>query len=99
MDDDLRRNNARFTDENRQWVAKVLHEFEPIAKEHDATIAQVVIGWTLEEPGVTHALVGARQRKQALKNAPAGELVLSHEELTEMDQAIEQFSEASTGRR
>lgn len=97
--DDLRRNNARFTDENRQWVVKVLQEFEPIAQEHHATIAQVVIGWTLEQPGVTHALVGARHRNQALENAVAGDLALSAAELTEISQAIEQFSEAGTGRR
>jgi methylglyoxal reductase len=96
--DDLRRNNARFTDENRQWVAKVLRGFEPIAREHDATIAQVVIAWTLEQPGVTHALVGARNRKQALENSAAGDLMLSAEELGQIDQAIEQFSVAGAGR-
>ncbi len=93
--DDLRRNNARFSDENRQWVANVLREFEPIAKEHAATIAQVVIAWTLEQPGVTHALVGARNRKQARENTVAGDLILSAEELKQIDQAIEHFSEAA----
>jgi methylglyoxal reductase len=96
--DDLRRNNARFTDENRQWVAKVLRELEPIAKKHRATIAQLVIAWTLEQPGVTHALVGGRNRKQALENAAAGDLILSAEELKQIDQAIEQFNEAGAGR-
>lgn len=92
--DDLRRNNARFSEENREWVGKVLREFEPIAKKHEATIAQVVIAWTLEQPGVTHALVGGRNRKQALENAAAGDLILSVDELRQIDQAIEQFSEA-----
>jgi methylglyoxal reductase len=96
--DDLRRNNARFTDENRQWVAQVLRQFEPIAEEHAATIAQVVIAWTLEQPGVTHALVGARQRKQARENAAAGDVMLSSAELKTIDQAIEQFSAAGAGR-
>jgi aryl-alcohol dehydrogenase-like predicted oxidoreductase len=96
--DDLRRNNARFSDENREWVSKVLSEFEPIAQGHSATIAQVVIAWTLEQPGVTHALVGARNRKQAEENAPAGNLILSAEELKQIVQAIEQLSEASAGR-
>jgi len=93
--DDLRLNNARFTDENRQWVANVLREFEPIAKEHGATIAQLVIAWTLEQPGVTHALVGGRNRKQALENAGAGDVVLSAEELNLIDQAIEQLNEVT----
>jgi methylglyoxal reductase len=96
--DDLRHNNARFTTENRQWVAKVLRQFEPIAKDHDATIAQVVIAWTLEQPGVTHALVGGRNRKQALENSAAGDLMLSTHELKQIDLAVEQFSEASASR-
>jgi methylglyoxal reductase len=96
--DDLRRNNARFTDENRQWVAKVLREFEPIAGQHATTVAQIVIAWTLEQPGVTHALVGGRNRKQALENAAAGDVVLSPDELRRIDQAIEQFSEAGVNK-
>jgi methylglyoxal reductase len=96
--DDLRRNNARFSDENREWVARVLREFEPIAQKHGATIAQVVIAWTLEQPGVTHALVGGRNRKQALENAAAGDVLLSEEELRQIDQAIEQFSETSASK-
>jgi methylglyoxal reductase len=93
--DDLRRNNARFTDENRRWVSNVMRDIEPIAREHGATIAQLVIAWTLEQPGVTHALVGGRNRKQALENAGAGDLVLSAEELNLVDQAIEQLNEVS----
>jgi methylglyoxal reductase len=93
--DDLRRNNARFTDENRRWVSNVMRDIEPIAREHGATIAQLVIAWTLEQPGVTHALVGGRNRKQALENAGAGDLVLSAEELNLIDQAIEQLNEVS----
>ena len=97
--DDLRRNNARFTKENRQWVAKVLRDFQPIAEKYESTIAQVVIGWTLEQSGVTHALVGARNRRQALENAAAGDLALSADELKQMDRSIEQFTEVGAGRR
>jgi aryl-alcohol dehydrogenase-like predicted oxidoreductase len=93
--DDLRRNNSRFTRENREWVANVLREFEPIARRRSATIAQVVIAWTLQQPGVTHVLVGGRNRQQALENAASGELTLSAEELNFIDQTIEQLSEAS----
>ena len=97
--DDLRRNNSRFSKENREWVALALREFEPIAKQHDATTAQVVLAWTLEQPGVTHVLVGARNRRHALENAAAGDLTLSAEELKLIDQAIEQLSEANAGKQ
>jgi methylglyoxal reductase len=97
--DDLRRNNARFTNENRQWVAKVLQELDPIARKYNASIAQVVIAWTLEQPGVTHALVGARNRQHAIENSQAGDLALTAQELQRIDRVIEQFSETSAGKR
>jgi aryl-alcohol dehydrogenase-like predicted oxidoreductase len=52
----------------------------PVAARHGATIAQAVIAWTFDEPGVTAALVGARNETQARENAAAGDVVLSHEE-------------------
>jgi aryl-alcohol dehydrogenase-like predicted oxidoreductase len=40
-------------------------------------VAQLVIAWTLRQPGITFALCGARTPQQALDNARAGELTLS----------------------
>ena len=34
--------------------------------------AQIVIAWTLPQPGITFALCGARNPEQAIENARAG---------------------------
>jgi len=84
---DLRRDNPRFSVENRKRVADMLAEFRPIADAHGLTFAQLAIAWTIAQPGVTHALVGARNPAQATENA-GGDVALSEDELAEMDAII-----------
>ncbi len=85
---DIRPSWPRFSQENRRRVADLLAAFQPIADQHSATLAQLVIAWTIHQPGVTHALCGARDRKQALENAKAGTIDLSTEDLQTMNDAI-----------
>jgi methylglyoxal reductase len=79
--DDLRRTDPRYTPENRRRVARMLDEVRPIADRHGLTPAQLMIAWTLAQPGVTHALVGARNPEQAAENARAGDVTLSRAEM------------------
>jgi methylglyoxal reductase len=51
-------------------------------------MAQLVIAWTIAQPGITHALCGVRNPEQALENAKAGNTALSAQELEAMDQII-----------
>jgi methylglyoxal reductase len=86
--DDLRRNNPRFDAETRRRVAAMLDEYKPIAEAHNLTFAQLAIAWTVAQPGLTFALVGARNPAQAGENAGAGDAVLNERELAEMDSII-----------
>ena len=86
--DDLRLNNPRFDAETRRKVAAMLQEYKPIAEAHNLTFAQLAIAWTVAQPGLTFALVGARNPAQASENAGAGDAVLNDRELTEMDSII-----------
>jgi len=79
--DDQRKDNPRFSVENRRKVAWLMDEIAPVALAHAATPAQIVIAWTLEQPGVTFALCGARSPDQARENAAAGRLRLSENEI------------------
>lgn len=79
--DDQRKDNPRFSIENRQKVGLLMEVIEPIAAAHNATKAQVVIAWTLQQPGITFSLCGARNPDQAAENAKAGRLLLTAEEI------------------
>ncbi len=76
-DGDTREGNIYYSDENIRKVNAFLDKLTPLALEKNATIAQLVIRWTIEQPGITIALVGARNAAQAIENAKAGEIKLS----------------------
>jgi len=86
--DDLRRDNPRFSVENRARIQSTLAQIQPIAKLHGLTLGQLVIAWTLAQPGLTHALVGARNPRQAVENAGAAEAILSGEEIAAISAAF-----------
>lgn len=79
--DDLRKDNPRFSPENLRRVAALMETIRPIAETHGASPAQIVIAWTLAQPGITFALCGARNPVQAKENAAAGRIRLAPQEL------------------
>lgn len=52
-------------------------------------MSQLIIRWTLERPGITIALVGARDAGQAIQNAGAIEIKLSGEEIRWINEKLE----------
>ena len=80
-DGDSRRNESNYTDKNLKRVGSFLKKLKPLAESKSATLAQLVIRWTLQQPGITIVLVGARNPKQAIENAGAIEFKLSKEEI------------------
>ncbi len=83
-----------FTPENRERVLDSLGQIRPIAEKHKASLAQVVINWTIQEPGITAALVGARNAEQAVHNARALDFVLAADERAEIRRAFDATSAA-----
>jgi aryl-alcohol dehydrogenase-like predicted oxidoreductase len=86
--DDLRRERPRFSVENRARIQGVLEGVRPIAEAHGLTLGQLAIAWTVAQPGLTHALVGARNARQAVENAGAAEAALSGAEIAEIGAAF-----------
>jgi len=87
--DDLRKNNPRFSVDNRQKVARLMEAINPIAAAHKATAAQIVIAWTLQQPGITFALCGARNADQARENAKAGRIRLATTDIKAISEAVD----------
>ncbi|MBN2329534.1 MAG: aldo/keto reductase [Candidatus Omnitrophica bacterium] len=87
--DDIRKDLPRFSKENREKTAALLNAMKPIAGQYNLTISQLVIAWTVEQPGVTHALVGARNPQQAEENAHAAEVELEKDDVQTISGLIE----------
>jgi aryl-alcohol dehydrogenase-like predicted oxidoreductase len=89
---DHRATHKYFKPENRKRVLAALEQVRPIADRHKASLAQVVINWTFSEPGITAALVGARNAEQARHNAAAMNFALSPEERSTIRKAFDEPS-------
>jgi len=78
---DHRQEVSFFKQENLKTIGEFLDLLRPIAAEKHLTLGQLVLLWTLEQPGITIALVGARNSEQAIENAKAIDSKLSKEEI------------------
>ncbi|MHC4442062.1 MAG: aldo/keto reductase [Planctomycetota bacterium] len=89
VDTDVRSILPWFKPANRQRVLETLEEIRPIAQSHSATLAQLSVAWLLAQEGVTTALIGARNAKQAAENAGAGDIKLGLGELDAIRKVFE----------
>jgi len=85
---DMRNVRERFSVESRRLVASFLDTIRPIADVHQITLAQLVLAWSLAQPGVSHLLVGARTPLQAQENAAAADVQLRPEEVETITASI-----------
>jgi aryl-alcohol dehydrogenase-like predicted oxidoreductase len=85
---DTRAGSKFYKDENIQRVNTFLGSLQPLAEQKKASLSQLVIRWTIERPGITIALVGARDARQAEQNARAMAVALTPEELRSIDQKL-----------
>jgi aryl-alcohol dehydrogenase-like predicted oxidoreductase len=65
-----------------------LDALRPIAAESQITLAQLVVAWTIQRPGITAALCGAKRPEQIRETAAAMSVRLSVEQLGRIDAAI-----------
>ena len=70
-----------FREENWEQTQELISLLREIAEAHKKSPAQVAINWSINRPGVTTALVGAKTEKQARENAAAAEFELTEEEM------------------
>jgi len=65
----------------------VLDVMRPIAEARGCTVAQVAIAWILARPGVTSVLLGATKLHQLEDNLGAADVVLTEEDMAQLDAA------------
>lgn len=82
---DHRANLYFFKDENIRRTNEFLQKIKPLADEKNITLAQLVLRWTINMPGITIALAGARNSEQAVANAKAGDVKISRDEMEFID--------------
>jgi aryl-alcohol dehydrogenase-like predicted oxidoreductase len=83
--DDWRRNHPDFTEPNLSRNLALVERLQQIASRHNRSAGEVAIAWTLHNPAVTGAIVGARNASQAEGVMRAAGLRLSDEEVNEIE--------------
>jgi aryl-alcohol dehydrogenase-like predicted oxidoreductase len=86
--DDWRHSHEDFTGDNLKRNLALAEALRPVADRHGVTVGAVAVAWTLAQPGVTGAIVGARRADQVEGWLPAASLELSEEDLAELSTAI-----------
>ncbi|RDC64687.1 aldo/keto reductase [Adhaeribacter pallidiroseus] len=82
---DHRPNTLHFKPHNRTTINAFLQQIKPIADGYGVTLAQLVINWTIQQPAIAAALVGARNPEQVTENAKATDFMLTPDELSQIN--------------
>nr|WP_316934314.1 aldo/keto reductase [Hymenobacter sp. AT01-02] len=91
---DLRATHPLFKPEFVTRVNAFLDKIRPMAEIKNATLGQLVLRWTLAQPGISVALVGARNAEQAVQNAHAIDVQLSPQEVDFITNELNQLQPA-----
>jgi aryl-alcohol dehydrogenase-like predicted oxidoreductase len=83
--DDWRKNHPDFTEPDLSRNLVLVERLRQVARRHDRSVGEVAIAWTLHNPAVTGAIVGARNARQAEGVMRAGDLDLSNEALDQIE--------------
>ncbi len=85
---DSRRKYPMFS--GTEWLKNhdLLDRLREIATAAGHTVAELVINWTIQQPGVTVALCGAKRPEQIEETAAGAGWRLTAEQLAEIDQAL-----------
>jgi aryl-alcohol dehydrogenase-like predicted oxidoreductase len=88
---DHRPGTVFFQPENIRRIDNFLDRLRPLAQSRNAAISQLVLRWTVEQPGITIALAGARNKEQAIQNAKAAHLALTAGEINFINDELERL--------
>jgi aryl-alcohol dehydrogenase-like predicted oxidoreductase len=85
---DGRRKYPMFAGDEWNRNQDFLDQLRPIAAETGTTVAQVVLNWTIQRPGITVGLCGAKRPDQIIDNAATMSWKLTPDQIGRIDSAI-----------
>jgi aryl-alcohol dehydrogenase-like predicted oxidoreductase len=81
-----RRKNFDFPPVNIEKAYQIIDVMSVMAKNKNATVAQIALAWLLHQPVVTSVIVGAKTPEQLTDNINAIDIQLTNEELKELNE-------------
>jgi aryl-alcohol dehydrogenase-like predicted oxidoreductase len=86
--DDWRSKSPDFTGETFRRNLTVVERLKRIADEREISLPQLAVAWTLANPAVQVAIVGARRPAQLDETATAADIELSDADLKEINEIL-----------
>ena len=86
--DDWRKGHSDFTEPNLSRNLALVDRLQQIARGRGRSAGEVAVAWTLQNPAVTGAIVGARNAHQAEGVMRAGELRLTEDEVRQIEEGL-----------
>ena len=88
---DTRPSTLYYKEPNLSRILKLTEQLGVIANDHDITLSQLVLNWTLRQPGITCVLAGARNVIQVLENVRAADANLKDEDITSINEQLSEL--------
>lgn len=95
---DIRSQISDFQDPRYAKALDAVDQVRPIADAHQATVAQVVLAWYMQNPLVSVVIPGAKHAAQVEANAKALRLTLTTAEYQAIDDAFAAFKTTTNGK-
>lgn len=89
--DDPRKKNPDFQGERFEKIIQAVEQLAPIAKNNQASIAQLVLAWYMKNPRISVVIPGAKKPEQVRDNARALDVHLSSTDYHTIDQLFKDF--------
>lgn len=88
---DTRPDTIYYKEPNFSRILHLTDGLNEIAEDLNVSLSQLVLNWTIQQPGITCALVGARNAAQVLDNVKAADFRLNEEDLARINELLSNF--------
>jgi aryl-alcohol dehydrogenase-like predicted oxidoreductase len=85
--EDARRSSFDFPPVDKEKVYRIVDVMDPIAANHNVSVAQIALAWLLHREAVTSVIIGAKRMEQLEDNLASPSVKLTEEELRKLDEA------------
>ncbi|HLN21642.1 MAG TPA: aldo/keto reductase [Bacteroidales bacterium] len=87
-DGDSRPWTIYYKEPNLSNILNFIEHLKKIAAERNVSLSQLVLNWTMRQPGITCTLAGARDDNQVRENVKATEFRLSDDEISRINSLL-----------
>jgi aryl-alcohol dehydrogenase-like predicted oxidoreductase len=85
---DTRPSTNFYKEPNLSRIVKLTEDFKEIADARNISVSQLVLNWTIMQPGISCVLAGARNEAQVLDNVKAASFRLSGDEMNHINSLL-----------